>query len=133
MKKIILFFLICIVILGLVLFFTSRQGEEKKIVLAWSGISAIPTWAKEVSVETNGNSFSREFTMMFSGTAEEIDQWIAEEPVFKTAEKKDIQSSDVSQKGSVETYILVPQSGAGYAEVVIDRSVGRVKIRVYWS
>ena len=143
-----------IIILGGVYFHFSNEKSKWDTALAWSGISALPTWAQNKKIETEGVSFSREFSVTFNGTKDQIEEWVRTESAFKDIERKKIdyvypsftgvegqfdewvKKRDEEKKNwnnNLYKYILVPKQGAQHAEVEIDFSNSKVTIITYWS
>lgn len=121
--KITLIVLAIVVLVGGYIFFSPKnnQNEDLNTLLSWSGVTKIPDWAQNQHIETKGNAATREFVMSFEGTKEQISEWVKTEPALKNATK------DLETK-----YILVPQNGAQYAEVIIENE-NKVILRTYWS
>lgn len=131
MKKTLFIFLgVVLVAVGISVAYMSQKQNERQIVLDWSGLQEVPVWANDIQVEVKGGGFSREFTMTFTGPTSDIEAWIKNEKVFAAAELK---PGTEGMDESVYTYVLEPKGGAQYAEIMINKKSGEVKVRVYWS
>lgn len=128
MKRKLIIFIICIVVLvGAVAFISKEEKQDAyNTAFGWSGVKALPAWATDPKIETKGGMFTREFEITFTGTKEQIENWINTEPALKDIQKEDIGNS-------VYKYILKPQGGAQWAEVKVDSINNIVTIRTYWS
>ncbi len=91
----------------------------------WARVAELPVPTWWVGVDTRGSAFTREFVLDFNASSEELDAWLAASP--------GIQDADITESGSQITYSIAPGGGAQFAEVVVDRETGAVRIRTYWS
>lgn len=124
LKSVTLFFFL--IITGILIFNYANKTNPETTALGWVGISKLPEWTIDKKVETKGGSFTREFIITFSGTKNELNDWIKNEPVFGKAQ-------NTKMDGAVYTYSLIPQQGAQFAEIKIDFLTNQVTIRTYWS
>lgn len=116
--------LLVIFIAGFFIHFKKSDTESAwKAAFEWTGISSIPSWATDPKIAIEGSSFSRTFVITFKGSRADIERWVKTEPALKQAQHV---------KGATEKYILVPQKGSSYGEVIIDQT-GLVTIRAVWS
>lgn len=128
MKRKLIMGIICIIVLVGAVAFLSRDDKQDAYNTAfeWTGIKALPTWAVDPKIEITGSMFTRGFEITFTGTKEQVEEWVQTEPALKDIQKEDIGNS-------VYKYILKPQGGAQFAEVKIDMNNNTVTIRTYWS
>ena len=103
-----------------------RQAEMMQLTLEWGRLAPFPTNAENVSIQTEGNQFTRSFRAKFTAPKEAINRWIAASPGLREAK---IEETVNGQK----TYVIPPGGGANYAEVIIDFDSNEVEVYVSWS
>ena len=91
----------------------------------WAQLNDIPATATNLTVKTQGNMFTREFTVEFDAPLTEIDKWLSESPGTKSVTPR--------TDGNVRHYDIEPGGGAKHAELELDESQSHVKIHTYWS
>ncbi len=108
----------------------SEEAKNSGIetALLWSGIDALPTWAQDIAIETNGSSFTREIVLTFTGEPQQVYTWFLDMSSLLHIPLTSNFDPDVWH-----TYTLDPQSGAQSASLSVHKSLGEVKISVSWS
>ncbi len=104
----------------------AKQKEMMAIVLEWGRLSPFPASATKVSVETEGNSFTRSFRARFVAPKQDIQAWIKDSPGLNEAVPEELFGNKVK-------YIITPGGGANKAEVTIDYVLSQVEIYVSWG
>src|SRR3989344_5909178 len=92
-SKLLVAFLI-IIIVGGVWFHYENEKSAWNAVFTWSGISALPTWAANAKIKTRGNPFTRTFLVTFSGSREQIEEWMHTEPALQKIKSEKVSKSD---------------------------------------
>ena len=104
----------------------AKQKEIMALVLKWGRLAPFPIEATNISIETEGNSFTRSFRVSFVAPKEDIQDWIKKSPGLNEAVPERLSDNKV-------WYSIVPGSGANKAEVTIDNSLNQVEIYVSWG
>jgi hypothetical protein len=104
----------------------AKQKEMMALVLEWGRLSPFPSSASNVSIKTDGNSFTRSFRASFTAPKDEIRSWIKASPGLNETKSEEISASKVQ-------YIITPGGGANQAEVTIDYGLNQVEIYVSWG
>ena len=104
----------------------AKQEEMMGLVLAWGRLAPFPATATDVTITTDGNSFTRSFHASFIAPNRDIKVWIEDSPGLN-----EILPEKISE--NKEEYKITPGGGANIAEVVIDYDLGKVEIYVSWS
>ena len=104
----------------------AKQKEMMALVLEWGRLSPFPTSATNVSIKTEGNSFTRSFRASFTAPKQDIQKWIQNSPGLKETTSDELSDNKVQ-------YIISPGGGANQAEVTIDYGLSQVEIYVSWS
>jgi hypothetical protein len=91
----------------------------------WARLAEYPASANDFRVQTAGSMLTREFTVTFTASLNDIDDWLKRSP--GTAEITPVIT------GSVRKYEIEPGGGAVGAEVEVDDGSGTVTINVCWS
>lgn len=91
----------------------------------WARLNDFPATATDVTVETRGGSFTREFTVTFVAPLEDINTWLHQSPGAKGVTP--------TIKGFVRRYEIDPGGGAQHAELEVDERTATVWINVWWS
>lgn len=91
----------------------------------WARLNDFPATATDVTVETAGGPFTREFTVTFVAPLKDINAWLDQSPGTK-----DITPTTT---GFVRKYEIEPGGGAQHAELEVDERTHIVKINVWWS
>ncbi|MBW8017894.1 MAG: hypothetical protein FVQ82_17120 [Planctomycetes bacterium] len=119
-----------LLIAGVWLFFcpTSPVNRRSAIRTAreWARLAAFPESDGRIDVEIGGSAFSREFIIEFTGSADDIADWIKASP--GTKDVIPVTNAD----GSV-LYKIQPSGGAQFAEVILYDNGKSVRIRTFWS
>jgi hypothetical protein len=105
---------------------SARQDEMMALVLEWGRLAPFPNSASNVSIQTDGSSFTRSFRASFVAPRQDIEMWVLASSGLSEASPSEISDSQVK-------YIITPGSGANKAEVIIDFNINRVDIFVSWS
>jgi len=104
----------------------AKQKEMTIIILEWGRLAPFPANATNVSIETEGNSFTRSFRASFVAPKQEIQAWIKDSPGINTVTPQVLSDDKVK-------YIIEPGGGANIAEVTIDFALNQVNIYVSWG
>lgn len=91
----------------------------------WARLNEFPQTARNFTVETGGNLFSREFVVEFEAATADVEKWLSESP--GTSSVVPVVS------GPVRRYKIEPGGGAQRAELEFNETTGRVKIHAVWS
>ena len=91
----------------------------------WARLNDFPETATDVSVETTGSMFTREFTVTFVAPLKDINSWLNHSPGTRDVTP--------TTTGSVRKYEIEPGGGAQHAELEVDERTRTVKIYSYWS
>lgn len=122
------FALLAIVAAWLVLDPESPLDQESAIdtTQEWARLADFPPSTRNVQIDTKGSMFSREFIIEFEASPEDIAQWLRDSPGPSAATPERLDD------GSLR-YPIDAGGGAQFAEVIHWPSVGKVRIRAYWS
>jgi len=104
----------------------AKQKEMMALVLEWGRLSPFPASATNVSVETEGSSFTRSFRASFTAPKQDIESWIKDSPGLNETTPDDLSNNKVQ-------YIIAPGGGANRAKVTIDYGLNQVEIYVSWG
>jgi len=104
----------------------AKQKEMMALILEWGRLSPFPVSATNVSIETEGNSFTRSFRASFTAPKQDIQSWIVDSPGLNGTTPEKLSDNKVQ-------YIIEPGAGANKAEVTIDYVSNRVEIYVSWG
>jgi hypothetical protein len=104
----------------------AKQKEMMSLLLEWGRLSPFPTSAANISIKTEGNSFTRSFRASFTAPKQDIQSWIQNSPGLKETTPDELSSNKVQ-------YIISPGGDANQAEVTIDYGLNQVEIYVSWS
>jgi hypothetical protein len=104
----------------------AKQKEMMALVLEWGQLAPFPASATNVSIETEGNSFTRSFRASFVAPKAGIQSWIKESPGLNGTTPEELSANKVQ-------YIIVAGGGANKAEVTIDYVLNQVEIYVSWG
>ena len=105
---------------------SAKQKEMITIVLEWGRLAPFPIYATNVSIETEGNSFTRSYHASFVATKQDIQAWIKDSPGINEATPQELSENKVK-------YIISPTGGANSVEVTIDFAINKVDIYVSWG
>jgi len=92
----------------------------------WARLEPIPESAKDISVESVGSMFSREFRISFSAPVADVNSWLQASSGTNEANPK------LRDDGS-RVYDVKPGGGAQFAKVIVSKDGTKVRIRTYWS
>ena len=104
----------------------AKQKEMMALVLEWGRLSPFPTSATNISIKTEGGSFTRSFRASFTAPKQEIRAWIDASPGLNETTPDKLSDNKVQ-------YIIAPGGGANRAEVTIDYGLNQVEIYVAWG
>lgn len=104
----------------------AKQEEMMSLVLEWGRLAPFPAKATNVSIETEGNSFTRSFHASFVASQQDIQTWIKDSPGINEATPENLSDNKVK-------YIIAPGGGANSAEVTIDFTLNTVEVYVSWG
>lgn len=96
------------------------------IVLEWGRLAPFPANATNVSIEAEGNSFTRSFYASFVAPKQDIQTWIKNSPGINEATPQELSENKIK-------YTISPGGGANLAEVTIDFTMNKVNIYVSWG
>ena len=91
----------------------------------WARINEFPASATNIDVEITGSIFTREFVVTFEASIADIDQWLTQTPGTATVTP--------AIENGIRKYTIEPGGGAQYAEIQVDETKQRVRIRAFWS
>jgi len=103
-----------------------NRASALKTTREWARLAPYPKSAHRFDIEIKGSMFTREFTVLFEGSPEDIKNWIKASP--GTKDTTPINNAD----GSV-CYKIEPGGGAQFAELTLDSNGKVVRIHTYWS
>ena len=104
----------------------AKQKEMMALVLEWGRLFPFPASATNISVKTEGSSFTRSFRASFTAPKQDIESWIKNSPGLTETTPAELSDSKVQ-------YIIAPGGGANRAEVTIDYGLNQVEIYVSWG
>ncbi len=104
----------------------AKQKEMMALVLEWGRLSPFPTSATDISIKTEGGSFTRSFRVSFTAPKQDIESWIKDSPGLNETTPDELFGNKVQ-------YIIAPGGGANKAEVTIDYGLNQVEIYVSWG
>lgn len=97
-----------------------------KTTQEWPRLAPFPSSARNITVESKGSAFSREFRITFTSNEEDIRTWLKESPGTTAAVSK-------SEADGTTLFRINPGSGAQFAEVILSKDRKTVGIRTYWN
>jgi hypothetical protein len=103
-----------------------NRADAIEAALEWGGLAALPDDADDISVETRGGMFTREFIIEFNCDQSEIKEWISRSNGLKTA------TISTGHDGVV-TYQVDGHERSIGGIVTIDEKNGNVIIDMSWS
>jgi len=53
-----------------------NKADAIQTTIEWGGLAPLPANARDISVETKGSKFTREFIVQFEASRSDIDEWI---------------------------------------------------------
>jgi len=104
----------------------AKQKEMMALVLEWGRLSPFPASATNISVMTEGSSFTRSFRASFTAPKQDIESWIKDSPGLNETTPEELSGNKVQ-------YVIAPSGGANRAEVTIDYGLNQVEIYVSWG
>jgi hypothetical protein len=93
---------------------------------AWGGLAELPASAEDISIQTEGSMFTREYIIKFNCPATDIEKWIADSDGLKNIE-------GVSTTPGVVSYQVSGREGSIGGTVTVDKIKGKVIIDMSWS
>ena len=103
-----------------------KQAEMLNLTLEWGRLAPIPDCKTDLTIQTEGNAFTRAFRSSFYLPKEDLTVWISSSPGLCDAQIENLNQS-------IHKYTISPGDGAQYAEATIDYDSGFVQLYVYWS
>ncbi|HVE16898.1 MAG TPA: hypothetical protein VNB29_09175 [Chthoniobacterales bacterium] len=103
-----------------------KRAEMTDISRRWGQLAAFPATAKDFSIHTEGNMFTRTFRGSFAAEPAVILQWLKDSRGVSQGQQEE--QSDKSTK-----YILKTAEDASYGEVIVSPDRTHVSFRVSWS
>jgi hypothetical protein len=97
------------------------RKEMTATTLEWGRLAPFPSTAKDFTIRTEGNSFTRTFRGAFSDDPATIRAWLKSSPGVMEGEKNG------------NTYELKTGEGASYGTIEVSPDGSRVTFRVSWS
>lgn len=111
-------------------FFASPERLDRDSAISttkeWARLDDFPASARILNVETTGSAFTRELTLSFQDTPENIRSWIAASAGPASAEPT------IDADGWT-VYHYPAGGGAQFAQIRVSPSGTEVRIRAYWS
>ena len=104
----------------------AKQKEMMALVLEWGRLSPFPASATNISIKTEGSSFSRSFRASFIASKQDIQSWIKDSSGLNETTPDELSDNKVQ-------YIIASGGGANKAEVTIDYGSNQVEIYVSWG
>jgi hypothetical protein len=104
----------------------AKQKEMMALLLEWGRLAPFPASATNISIKTEGSSFTRSFRASFTAPKQDIEAWIKASPGLN-------QTTPDGLAGNKVHYVIVPGGGANKAEVTIDSASNQVEIYVSWE
>ena len=103
-----------------------------KTALSWTDMAPLPKSASNIIAETKGNPATREFTVSFNASQEDIEKWLSESSGTSDL-SPEIDSTTSTNNQEILTYNIKSTSGAQFARIVYNKTLGQITIRTYWS
>ena len=128
-KKIIISFFILFLGFAYIYFFSSfvfpwQKNNVIQTTLNWGGLAEFPEKIENLSIEKDGNLFSRTFLIEFNANQIEIQNWIIK--------SKRLKNNIPEVHDEIKTYKIYPgENGSFGGKVSIDK--GKVIICMSWS
>ncbi|MFN8411659.1 MAG: hypothetical protein U0Z26_04660 [Anaerolineales bacterium] len=104
----------------------AKQKEMMAFILEWGRLSPFPSSATNISIKTEGGSFTRSFRASFTAPKQDILSWVKDSPGLNETTPDQLSNNKVQ-------YIIAPAGGANKAEVMIDYDLNQVEIYVSWG
>lgn len=101
------------------------RAHAIETALEWGGLNKLPENADIISVDTEGNMFTRGFIIEFNCGQKELEQWIQNSRLTKLTPK--------TKRNGLKVYQVTGQEGSMGGVVYIDREKGNVIIDMSWS
>ena len=103
-----------------------NRGAALDATREWGRLDPLPPSAQQLTITTHGSIFTSEFRTSFVAPPEDIEAWLENSPGTREAVMTRLSPG-------VRHFKITPGGGAEFAEVIVDDSIHRVSIRVYWS
>lgn len=94
--------------------------------LEWARLNPIPSEASDLTIETEGTMFTRQFVLTFSAPEPIIKAWLQSSPGTST-------TTPEIRDGTIVHYSIRPGGGAQFAELKWSKPGNKITIRTYWS
>jgi hypothetical protein len=107
------------------LFHRASRASAIETAQVWARLDGYPVDQDKLEVQTQGNMFTRGFTIRFTSTAEAINAWLERSPGTAGVQPKTTRTRRI--------YSIQPGGGAMFAEVTVDDQTGQVSVHTYWS
>lgn len=105
--------------------FYFSSNDSVSTALEWSCMEPLPNDAINIKVGNGGSAFTREFTISFTASKSEIENWVKR--------SNGTQASEIKFEGDIAYYYIKPCAGALYARISINWATLKVYLRTYWS
>jgi hypothetical protein len=119
-----------IVVLGSIsvawLLHSRLQTSATDCTLEWGRLAPLPKSAQQIAIVTEGSMFTREFRTSFFAAPEDIEEWLQSSPGTR-------EGALTTPSPGIRHFQIKAGGGAEFAEVIVDDSLHRVFIHVYWS
>lgn len=103
-----------------------NRAAALEVTRDWGRLDPLPSAAEQLVISTHGSMFTREFRISFVASPEDIEAWLESSPGTREAVV-------TAPSPGLRHFKIAPGGGAEFAEVVVDDTLRRVSIRVYWS
>lgn len=104
--------------------FPWNKQQAIQTTIEWSGLAPLPIDKKDIDIEKKGSPFTRQFTIEFTASQEQIESWIRN--------SKRLKNNIPKQKGLKKIYDIHPgEAGSLGGNVEIEGN--NVKIDMSWS
>lgn len=101
------------------------RADAIEAALEWGGLMDLPKSSNDISVDTEGGMFTREFIIEFNCDKNELNEWI---------EKSGLNNIDpIKQENGISVYRVPGHGGSIGGLVYIDRNKNNVIIDMSWS
>jgi hypothetical protein len=101
----------------------TRLAEMKAILFECGRLAPLPGVARDFSIRTEGNEFTRSFRASFAAPEQDLRKWVADSPGLRDT------NLETTGDGTAK-YIINPGCHANYAHVLIDAQAGTVEVYV---
>ncbi len=106
--------------------FFFERDSAMECVREWGRLEPFPNSATEVRLIQGGSAFTRCFNASFVAPADDIEEWLKQSPGTREV----VPTTDPP---GVRLFKITPGGGGNVAEVTVDDTEHRVRVRVEWS